>query len=122
MQKTLADYEKQVYELFDSLNTTNSLFKIAEQWYEESNRLEKLVMPKNYGQILSGVDEEIRGLVDILNRNGYETVASCSGHGKLPGNIALKDGRELFIIENYDKARLATKLLIEAGLYSPLNE
>lgn len=46
MQKTLADYEKQVYELFDSLNTTNSLFKIAEQWYEESNRLGKLVMPK----------------------------------------------------------------------------
>lgn len=83
---------------------------------------ERFVMPKNYELILSGVDEEIRDLVDVLNKNGYETVASCSGHSKMMGNIALKDGRELMIIENYNKARKVEKLLIAEGLYRPLNE
>jgi len=32
-------------------------------------------------------------------------VASCCGHGKMPGNIALVDGRELFIANDYKQAR-----------------
>lgn len=72
--------------------------------------------------ILSGVDEEIRDLVKVLNENGFETVASCSGHSKMMGNIALRDGRELMIIENYEKARRIEKILIQAGLYKTLNE
>ncbi|MFH2030972.1 MAG: hypothetical protein ABIJ40_10205 [Bacteroidota bacterium] len=56
MEKTLADYEKQVYELFDPLNTTNSLFKIAEQWYEESNRFERVVSDAKSDHKCAGCD------------------------------------------------------------------
>ncbi len=89
---------------------------------DESRPLEKLVMPKNYDLMLSGVDEEIRGLVDALNKNGFETIASCSGHGKMMGNIALRDGREIMIIENYEKARNVEKTLIANRLYEPINK
>lgn len=77
---------------------------------------------KNYKLMLSGVDEEIRDLVDVLNQNGYETIASCSGHGNMMGNIALRDGREIMIIEDYDKSRLIEKILIKKGLYKPIND
>ena len=89
---------------------------------DESRPLEKLVMPKNYDLMLSGVDEEIGGLVDALNKNGFETIASCSGHGKMMGNIALRDGREIMIIENYEKARNVEKTLIANRLYEPINK
>ncbi len=38
-------------------------------------------------------------LIVALNSSGIKTVASCCGHGKIPGNIALADGRELIIKE-----------------------
>ena len=71
--------------------------------------------------MIEGIDEEIRHLVDVLNRNGFETVASCSGHGKMMGNIALKNGSEIMIIENYDKARKIEQILISEGLYEPIS-
>ena len=74
---------------------------------------EMLVMQKNYELMLSGVDEEIRDLVDVLNKNGYKTVASCSGHGKKDGNIALVDGRELIIVGNFERARRIERLIVE---------
>jgi tRNA(Phe) wybutosine-synthesizing methylase Tyw3 len=80
------------------------------------------ITDKKYQLMLQGVDEEIRDLVDVLNKNGYETVASCSGHGKMIGNIALRDGRELMIVEKFNKARLIEKVLIEKGIYQPTNE
>jgi len=43
------------------------------------------------------IDECIHKLIWCLNRNGMETVASCCGHGKQPGRILLKDGREIII-------------------------
>lgn len=51
------------------------------------------------------VDSCIVPLVYALNMAGIETVACCCGHGKRPGNIALKDGRELIIAPNYDVGR-----------------
>lgn len=51
-------------------------------------------------------------LVKALNDGGLPTVASCCGHGKLPGKIALKDGRELFILPNFDAAREIEPLFI----------
>lgn len=51
------------------------------------------------------VDEPIADLVRVLNENGYPTVASCSGHGFRPGNIALRDGRELIIARDHAEAR-----------------
>lgn len=50
-------------------------------------------------------DPEIADLVAALNAGGVPTVASCSGHGKRPGNIALSDGRELIIAKDFSEAR-----------------
>lgn len=72
-------------------------------------------------KILQGIDKPIRHLVKILNDNGYETVASCCGHNKMPGNIALKDGRELIIIPDYKTARQVEKMMIKKGLAKPIN-
>lgn len=49
-------------------------------------------------------DPEIADLVDALNSGSLATVASCSGHGHRPGRIALADGRELFVAENFQQA------------------
>lgn len=50
-------------------------------------------------------DPEIVDLVTALNKGGIPTVASCSGHGVMWGNIALLDGRELFIAPDFNSAR-----------------
>lgn len=44
-------------------------------------------------------------LVGALNSGGVTTVASCCGHGRRPGNIALDDGRELLVMPDYGAAR-----------------
>jgi hypothetical protein len=51
------------------------------------------------------VDAEIAPIVRALNEAGVATVASCSGHGVRPGNIALRDGREIIIARNHAEAR-----------------
>jgi len=56
-------------------------------------------------EINAGIDACIQSLVDALNNSGFTTVASCCGHGKTNGNIALKDGRELIIAPDYATAR-----------------
>lgn len=52
-----------------------------------------------------GVDDCIAPLVALLNQFGYPTAASCCGHNRRPGTIALRDGRELIITRGYDEAR-----------------
>ena len=54
---------------------------------------------------VAGIDPCISELVHVLNVGGVQTVASCCGHGKRPGSIALADGRELVIAESYEQAR-----------------
>ncbi len=44
-------------------------------------------------------------LVRALNDGGLPTVASCCGHGRRPGKIALADGRELFLLPDFAAAR-----------------
>ena len=56
-------------------------------------------------QKLVDVDMCIAPLVSALNAAGFTTVASCCGHGKGPGNIALADGRELIIAPDFTTAR-----------------
>jgi len=51
------------------------------------------------------VDRCIATLVSVLNENGFKTVASCCGHDRRPGNIALADGRELVIARNFEDGR-----------------
>lgn len=45
-------------------------------------------------------DPEIADLVGALNSGGVPTVASCSGHGTRPGDIALMDGRYLIVAQD----------------------
>lgn len=58
-----------------------------------------------HGSGQADVDTSIAPIVTALNNAGIKTVASCSGHGNRPGNIALKDGRELIIAESYEEGR-----------------
>lgn len=44
------------------------------------------------------VDSCVAPLVQVLNRGGIPTVASCCGHGKIHGVISLQDGRELVVM------------------------
>jgi hypothetical protein len=61
------------------------------------------------------VDSCIAPLVKALNDGGVPTIASCCGHGKRPGNIALCDGRELIIAPDYETGRLID------GYFPPLH-
>ena len=52
-----------------------------------------------------GIDPCLKPMIEALNRAGIETVSSCCGHGRRPGNIALKDGRELMVFPDYKTSR-----------------
>lgn len=56
-------------------------------------------------------DPCIEPLVRALNAGGIPTVASCCGHGERHGGIALRDGRELIIANNFQQARGIEKLI-----------
>lgn len=56
-------------------------------------------------------DPEIADLVTALNLGDIPTIASCSGHGERNGNIALRDGRELIIANDYEDARRIERLI-----------
>ena len=60
-------------------------------------------------KINSGIDKCIQPLVKALNDCGIETIASCCGHGNTNGNIALRDGREIIIVTDYETARAIEK-------------
>ena len=67
------------------------------------------------GGRLYNIDKCIAPLVKALNMSGFETVASCCGHGKKLGNIVLQDGRELIIAPNYETARMIHKGAVHHG-------
>jgi predicted glycosyl hydrolase (DUF1957 family) len=62
-------------------------------------------------RILNTIDACIVPIVQALNDVGITTVASCCGHGNMPGSIALEDGREILIARNYDEARLMENVI-----------
>ncbi len=65
-----------------------------------------LCKPLKYSnRVTIKVDSCIASIVQALNDSGIQTVASCCGHNKRPGTIALAGGRELFILPDYDSAR-----------------
>ena len=49
------------------------------------------------------IDFCIHQIVAALNAGGVGTVASCCGHGKMPGRIDLDDGRTLLIARGADQ-------------------
>ncbi|HKR59956.1 MAG TPA: hypothetical protein VJS64_09475 [Pyrinomonadaceae bacterium] len=65
---------------------------------------------------IKDIDLCIAPIVLALNDAGVVTVASCCGHGKQPGNIALADGREIIIVPDYETSRR-----IDA-MFLPINE
>ena len=58
------------------------------------------------------VDECIAPLIQVLNDNGFPTIASCCGHGKQPSSIIFKlDGKEKEIrIMTFGQARKVDKV------------
>lgn len=62
------------------------------------------------------IDSCIAPIVCALNDAGVVTIASCCGHGKRPGNIALSDGREIIIAPDYETGRLID------SIFPPINE
>ena len=49
------------------------------------------------------IDFCIHKIVAALNAGGVSTVASCCGHGKMPGRIDLEGGGVLIIADNPDQ-------------------
>ena len=70
----------------------------------------KLAHPKKDGRTHAPVDPCIARIAQALNDVGLQTIASCCGHGKQPGNIMLEDGREVFIAPDYEAARKIGRL------------
>lgn len=66
-------------------------------------------------------DPCIAPIVKALNDAGICTVASCCGHKRRPGVIALADGRELFIARDFAEARQVDKAF-PATINDPLTE
>ena len=58
----------------------------------------------------TAIDGCIAPVVEALNAAGLETIASCCGHGYRPGNIVLRDRREVMILPDYETARRVDRL------------
>lgn len=52
------------------------------------------------------VDACIHHIVAALNAGGVRTKACCCGHGFRPGSIILDDGREIFIVPDWETGRI----------------
>lgn len=64
---------------------------------------------------VESIDSCLVPLITALNCAGYQTIASCCGHGNQPPNVILKDGREVFICPDFDTARKFS------GMFPPIN-
>lgn len=62
-----------------------------------------------------GVDACLAPLIQVLNDNGFPTLACCCGHGYHPGNIVLMDGREFIIAPDYESSRIAERAFPNAS-------
>lgn len=70
------------------------------------------VVPMPLNGRVRDIDSCMALLIATLNTiPALETVACCCGHGKGPGNVILKDGRELFIAPDFETARKWDSLL-----------
>jgi len=62
-------------------------------------------VPMPIGGSVRDIERCLASVIAALNAGGVMTKASCCGHGKRWGNIALEDGRELFVIPDHQTAR-----------------
>ena len=49
------------------------------------------------------IDYCLHHIIAALNAGGVHTMASCCGHGNIPGRIDLEDGRTLVIMDTADQ-------------------
>ncbi len=70
-----------------------------------------LCVPRKNGMETAKVDSCIASIVQSLNNSDIQTVASCCGHGNRPGRVSLADGRELYVLPDYDSAQELDKKL-----------
>lgn len=77
---------------------------------KQGNTVSFTILNAKYEPRLIDVDSCIAEIVRAFNAIGLVTVASCCGHGKRPGNIALADGREIIISPDYETARKIDEL------------
>ena len=69
----------------------------------EQGAIEKVVIVRGRGDFeVVNVDRCIAPIVQALNRSKVFTVASCCGHGRVRGNVALADGRMLDIFPDFE--------------------
>lgn len=61
-------------------------------------------------------DPCIAPIVRALNDGGLPTIASCCGHHGGVGRITLADGRELFLVPDFEAASAAHDLLLTRPL------
>jgi hypothetical protein len=64
------------------------------------------------------IDSCIFDIVAALNRGGVDTMACCCGHGHLPGDIALADGRRLLVCSE-GQLRLAMRAWEGMTIHGP---
>ena len=57
----------------------------------------------------AGIDHCIQDIINELNKAGFETIASCCGHGFQPMRISLDSGAEILIL-NYKQAQKVATL------------
>ena len=68
------------------------------------------------------VDKCIASIIIALNNAGINTVASCCGHNKNHGNIALADGRELIIVSSFEEARNIDEMVRRRNVWKKIPE
>lgn len=67
-------------------------------------------------------DPCLEPLVRALNDGGLPTIASCCGHGLLPGNVVLADGQTLLLLPSWNEALWATEDIIDGQARRTLND
>lgn len=78
------------------------------EWRDDFSHQERVEI----GGRMECIDRCIAPIVLALNEAGVRTVASCCGHGKRPGSIALADGREIIIAKDFDQARAVDRAFL----------
>jgi hypothetical protein len=59
-----------------------------------------ITIPMPIGGRVRDIDSCIAPIVAALNAGGVETIASCCGHGKIPGSIILDGDKWLVLYPN----------------------
>lgn len=71
---------------------------------KKGNEVIVILAKPRRGSNRADVDECIASIAQALNNGGIQTIASCCGHGKIPGTIVLEGYKELLIYPDHKTA------------------